>query len=143
MLQRVSRMWVAVAVATVVALGAIAVQHLRGVFGSDAIFTETAPQARPLPQTTVKTVTYEVLGEGAASGRLSYLDANSRSHDLQFDSLPWSRTITTTLPSVLASLVAQGDESALRCRITVNGQVKDEHVAATAGTQTFCLVKAA
>lgn len=143
MLHKVGRIWVVLAVVAVGAFGAVAVQHLRGVFGSDPIFTETAPQARQLPQTTVKTVTYEVLGEGSVSGRLSYLDANSRSHDLQFDSLPWSRTITTTLPSVLASLVAQGDESALGCRITVNGQVKDEHAPTAAGTQTFCLVKAA
>jgi hypothetical protein len=39
--------------------------------------------------------------------------------------------------------VAQGDSSAIGCRITVNGEVKDENSSEGVNAQTFCLVKSA
>ena len=51
--------------------------------------------------------------------------------------------MTTTVPSVFANLVAQGDSSRLTCRITVNGELRDHQAADGASATTFCLVKAA
>lgn len=55
--------------------------------------------------------------------------------------LPWSYTITTTLPAVFANVVAQGDSNSIGCRITVNGVVKDERIVNEVRAYTFCLDK--
>jgi hypothetical protein len=143
MLVILKRAWVALVVATVVALGSVAVVRLRGVFGSDAIFSSTASQAEPLPQANLKRVTYEVLGPGGTAGRVSYLNKNSQPEHANFNSLPWTYTITTTMSSVIANVVAQGNSDNIGCRITVNGDLKDEHHSSEHHAQTFCLVKAA
>ncbi len=48
MLTFLNRAWVPLIVVVAVALGAVAVDRLRGVFGSDAIFTATGSSAEPL-----------------------------------------------------------------------------------------------
>jgi Mycobacterium membrane protein len=143
MLVILKRAWVAVVVATVVALGSVAVVRLRGNFGSDAIFSTTASQSEPLPQVNLKRVTYEVLGPGGTAGRVSYMNKNSQPEHANFSSLPWTYTITTTMSSVIANVVAQGNSDNIGCRITVNGDLKDEHHSSEHHAQTFCLVKAA
>jgi hypothetical protein len=55
--------------------------------------------------------------------------------------LPWSLTLSTTAPSVLPNIVAQGDGSSVSCRITVDDEVKDEKTTDGVNAQTFCLVK--
>jgi hypothetical protein len=55
--------------------------------------------------------------------------------------LPWSYTITTTDPAVIANLVAQGNGNTLGCRIIVNGVVKDERTVNELNAYTFCLDK--
>ena len=143
MLAILKRAWVAFVVAMVVAFGSIAVIRLRGVFGSDAIFSTTASQSEPLPQVNRKHVTYEVLGRDGTAGHVSYLNKDSQPEQADFSSLPWTYTITTTTSSVIADLVAQGNSDNIGCRITVNGDLKDEHYSSEHHAQTFCLVKAA
>jgi Mycobacterium membrane protein len=135
--------WVALVVAMVVILGSVAVVRLRGVFGSDAIFSSTASQAEPLAQVNLKRVTYEVLGPAGTVGRVSYLNKDSRPEQADFASLPWTYTMTTTMSSVIANVVAQGNGDNIGCRIAVNGDLKDEHHSSEHHAQTFCLVKAA
>src|SRR5271155_2062787 len=142
MLAILKRAWVAFVVAMVVAFGSIAVIRLRGVFGSDAIFSTTASQSEPLPQVNRKHVTYEVLGRDGTAGHVSYLNKDSQPEQADFSSLPWTYTITTTTSSVIADLVAQGNSDNIGCRITVDGQVKDEHYSSDHHAQAFCLVKA-
>ncbi len=126
-----------------VALGGLGVKQLRGAFGSDAIFSATGSTAEPLVPSHVKRVKYEVFGPGDTSGTVSYLDGTAQPEQASFTSLPWTYTITTTVPAVIANVVAQGDSDTIGCRITVNGEVKDEQSAAGHHAQTFCLVKAA
>ncbi len=109
-----------------VALGGVAVTRLRDVFGSDAIFTATGSSAEPLEPSHLKRVTYEVYGPGDTTGSVSYLDTKAQPEQANFTSLPWTVTITTTVPAVIASVVAQGNSDNIGCRITVNGEVKDE-----------------
>jgi hypothetical protein len=136
------RAWVPLVVVVAVALGGIAVDRLRGVFGSDAIFTATGSSAEPLEALHVKRVTYEVYGPSGTAGSVSYLDKNAQSEQADFTTLPWTFTVTTTVPAVIASVVAQGNSDDIGCRITVNGEVKDERSAAGRHAQTSCLVKA-
>lgn len=126
-----------------VALGALGVEQLRGAFGSEAIFSATGSSAEPLVQFHVKRVTYEVFGPGDTKGTVSYLNSTAQPEEASFTSLPWTYTITTTTPSVIANVVAQGNSDNIGCRITVNGVVLDEQSAAGRHAQTFCLVKAA
>lgn len=96
MLTFLNRAWVPLVVVVAVALGAVAVDRLRGVFGSDAIFTATGSSAEPLEPSHVKQVTYEVYGPGDATGSVSYLDQNTQPAEANFTGLPWTLTITTT-----------------------------------------------
>jgi MmpS family membrane protein len=135
--------WVPLVVVVAVALGGTAVSRLRGVFGSDEIFTATGSSAQPLEPSHIKRVTYEVYGPGGTTGSVSFLDNNAQSKQADFTSLPWTYTITTTVPAVIANVVAQGDSDNIGCRITVNGEVRDERYSAGRHAQTSCLVKAA
>ncbi|OBG34841.1 MmpS family transport accessory protein [Mycobacterium sp. E3198] len=137
------RAWVPLVVVVAVALGAVAVDRLRGVFGSDAIFTATGSSAEPLEPSHVKRVTYEVYGPSDTAGSVSYLDKKAQPEQADFTSLPWTFTITTTVPAVIASVVAQGNSDSIGCRITVNGELKDQRSTAGRHAQTSCLVKAA
>jgi hypothetical protein len=137
------RAWVPLVVVVAVVLGGIAVTRLRSVFGSDPIFTATGADARPLDPSHIKRVTYEVYGPGGTTGSVSYLDKNAEPEQSTFSGLPWTFTLTTTVPAVIANVVAQGDSDNIGCRITVNGEVKDEHSSAGHHAQTSCLVKAA
>ncbi len=130
-------------VVVAVALGGIAVARLRGVFGSEAIFTATGSTAEPLEPSHVKRVTYDVYGPGNTAGSVSYLDQNAQPQQASFTGLPWTFTIATTTPAVIANVVAQGSSDNIGCRITVNGVVKAEQSSAGHHAQTSCLVKAA
>jgi hypothetical protein len=51
--------------------------------------------------------------------------------------------LVTTLTAVSANVVAQGDSDKIGCRITVNGDVRDERSVDAQNALTFCLVKSA
>ena len=142
MLTFLKRAWVPLVVVVTVALGGIAVNQLRGVFGSDKIFSATGSSAEPLVPSHIKHVTYEVYGPSGTTGSVSYLNKNAQPERANFSSLPWTYTITTTVPAVIANVVAQGNSDNIGCRITVNGEIKDEQTSAGHHAQTFCLVKA-
>lgn len=137
------RVWVPLVVVTAVALGGLAVDRLRGVFGSDKIFAATGSSAEPLVPFNLKRVTYEVFGPSDTQGSVSYLNSDAQPEEANFTSLPWTYTITTTIPAVIANVVAQGNSDNIGCRITVNGDVKDQQTSRGHYAQTFCLVKAA
>ena len=137
------RAWVPLVVVLAVALGGVAVNRLRGIFGSDPIFSASGSSARPLEPSHVKEVTYEIYGPNGAAGRVSFLDNNAQPQEADFTSLPWTLTITTTVPAVMANVVAQGTGDVIGCRITVNGVVRDEQSSSGHHAQTSCLVKAA
>ncbi|OCB23465.1 MmpS family transport accessory protein [Mycobacterium intracellulare] len=143
MLNILKRAWVPLVVVVAVALGGIAVDRLRGVFGSDRIFSATESNAKPLVSSHIKRVTYEVFGPGDTTGTVTYLNKLAQPEQANFTGLPWTYTLTTTVPAVIANVVAQGDSDIIGCRITVNGDVKDEQSSAGHHAQTFCLVKAA
>lgn len=143
MLTVLKKAWMPIVAVVAVALGAVAVVDLRGAFGSEPIFTATGSNARPLEPTHLKQLTYEVYGPAGTSGAVSYLDQHAVSTQANFAGLPWTHTVSTTAPAVLANVVAQGDSSNIGCRIIVDGQVRDEQSASGRHAQASCLVKAA
>jgi hypothetical protein len=140
LLKTARRGWVLLTVVGVVTVGGFVIDRFHGVFGSQpAAETRTDNIVSTIP----KYVTYEVDGPEDTTGMISYVDERAQPQRERFTSLPWSKTLTTTVPSVFANLVAQGDSSRLTCRITVNGELRDQQAADGASATTFCLVKAA
>lgn len=142
LIRAVRRSWVLLIITVVAAVGAVVIYRFQGIFGSQTL-VGGENRTENIVSTIPKYVTYEVDGPSGTSGMISYVDERSQPQHEHFDSLPWSKTLTTTVPSVFANLVAQGDSHALQCRITVNGQVRDEQAADGADATAFCLVKAA
>ncbi|MFM9032969.1 MAG: MmpS family transport accessory protein [Mycobacterium sp.] len=137
------RYWV-LTVVLVALLGAVAVvSRLRTFFDSDKPYLAASQPADDIRPINTKRVTYEIVGPQNASGRVSYLDVNGRTVEAGFASLPWSVTVSTTDPGVLANVVAQGDSAELGCRILVDDRVVAEDHAEGRDALAFCLDKAA
>lgn len=136
----VKRWWIPLVIVVVFAFAVFAVYRLHGMAGSGKASTDLADESKPV---IPKDVIYEVFGPPGTVGEVNYLDENSQPHRANFSSLPWSFTISTKLTSVFANVVAQGDSDTIGCRITVNGDVRDEQMVNTHNAQVFCLVKSA
>ncbi|MBS9535268.1 transport acessory protein MmpS [Mycobacterium sp. M1] len=137
------RAWVPLVVVLAGIAGSVAVVNLRGAFGSDEIFRWSGSGSEIIESINEKHITYEVFGPADSAGGVSFLNRDTLADQARFTGLPWTHEITTTSPAVIGNLVAQGDGDEIGCRITVNGVVKDEHVATGRHAQVFCLVKAA
>ena len=82
------------------------------------------------------------VASGKAPSKIK-LDVNGKTMEAGFTELPWSVTVSTTDPGVLANVVAQGDTDALGCRILVDDKLVTEDFAEGVHAQAFCLDKAA
>jgi hypothetical protein len=71
------------------------------------------------------------------------VDINIQPQQVLNAPLPWSLTMVTTQPGAFSNLVAQGNSDSLGCRITVDGEIKDERIVNAVNAYTFCLVKSA
>lgn len=137
------RYWVLTMVVVALVAAAAVVSRLRTFFDSDKPYIGAALPADVITPINTKRVTYEVVGPTNATGRVSYLDVNGKTIEASFSSLPWSVTVSTTDPGLLANVVAQGDTAALGCRILVDDKLKAEDFAEGRDAQAFCLDKAA
>lgn len=127
-------------VVLVAALAGFAGFRIHAVMAPKPASTAFIDESRPV---IPKDVVYEVFGPEGTVGQVNYLDENSQPQRADFTTLPWSFTISTKLTSIFANVVAQGDSSSIGCRITVNGEVRDEQTVDTHNAQVFCLVKSA
>ena len=137
------RLWVVLVVVVVVVVAVAVVGRLRTFFDSDKPYVGGTMQADVIVPINTKRVTYEIVGPPGSSGRVSYLDVNGKTIEAGFTGLPWSVTVSTTDPGVLANVVAQGDADALGCRILVDDKLVAEDFAEGRDAQAFCLDKAA
>ena len=128
--------------AIVVAVGAFTVSRLHGIFGSDP-YVPDAGKADAIVQFNPKHVLYEIFGPAGTVADINYLDADAQPQRVDAVALPWSLELVTTQTAVAANVVAQGDSDTIGCRITVNGDVRDEHSVDSHNAQTSCLVKSA
>jgi hypothetical protein len=138
-----SKLWlpaVVLAVIAIVSYGVNTVRHLNGAITNP-------PSVSAIPATVLeinpKNVTYEVFGSLGDGGKVTYADLNSAPIEVTLASLPWSHSETTMASSASLSLVAQVGGDSVGCRISVNGQVRDEHSVSHEGAAVACTVTAA
>lgn len=125
------------------ALSGFAIYQMHGIFGSHQSASASGGGADRIVAFNPKLVLYEVYGPNETAGSISYLDENANPISADFTTLPWSVQVSTTLPSMFANLVAQGNSDNIGCRITVNGQLREDQSSSGHEAQAFCLVKAA
>ncbi|WP_324291067.1 MmpS family transport accessory protein [Mycobacterium sp. Aquia_213] len=133
--------WIVLVAILVVAVAGFGIYRLHGIFGSHDNTRANSGLANEIVPFNPKSVVLEVFGAPGATATINYLDVNAQPQQVKNAPLPWSFTITTTEPAVVANVVAQGNGDTLGCRITVNGEVKDQRTVNKVDAYTFCLDK--
>lgn len=127
----------------VVAVAGFCVYRLHGVFGANNNTSAGGGISDQTEPFSPKRITLEVFGDSGAVATINYVDINVQPQQVLNTPLPWSLTMVTTQPGAFSNLVAQGNSDSLGCRITVDGDVKDERIVNQVNAYTFCLVKSA
>jgi Mycobacterium membrane protein len=136
------RAWIPLVLILVLAVSGLVVTRLHKIFGSQDL-NANAGAGIEIVQFNPKVVKYEVSGAPGATANINYWDENANTHQVNDAPLPWSLTISTTLPAVSANIMAQTNGGQISCRITVDGVVREEKASDGHNAQTFCLVKSA
>ncbi len=137
------KVWILLVVVAVIAVAGFSVYRLRGIFGVHDNHANTSGISDEIKPFNPKHVVYEVYGPPGTVANINYLDINATPQRASNVPLPWTLSVTTTLPSVSVNVVAQGDSDQIGCRIIVNDVVKDERSVNGVDAQTFCIVKSA
>jgi hypothetical protein len=137
----VGRVWIPLVIVVVLAVSGLIVSRLHKVFGSQDL-NAGAGAGIEIEQFNPKIVVYDVFGPAGTTATIDYFDADANTHEVTA-ALPWSTTISTTLPAVSANIMAQGDSDQIGCRVTVDGVIRDQKSTDGLNAQTFCLVKSA
>ena len=137
----VKRVWIPLVLIVVLAVSGLVVSRLHKRFASEDL-NANAGKGIEIVQFNPKVLVYDVYGPPGTSAQISYFDPEANVH-LVNAALPWSITLSTTLPAVSANLMARSDSDAIGCRVTVNGVVREEKSADGINAQTYCLVKSA
>jgi hypothetical protein len=133
--------WIPLLLIVVLAVSGLVVSRLHKMFAS-ADLNAGAGAGIEIVQFNPKIMVYDVYGSPGTTAQISYFDPDANVHLLTAP-LPWSVTLSTTLPTVSANLMAQTDGDEIGCRVTVNGTVREEQSAHGVNAQTYCLVKSA
>jgi Mycobacterium membrane protein len=136
-----ARVWIPLVLVTVLAVSGLIVSRLHKIFGSQDV-NAGAGAGIEIVQFNPKIVVYDVFGPAGTTATIDYFDADANTHEVN-TTLPWSTTISTTLPAVSANIMAQGNGDQIGCRVTVDGVVRDQKSTDGLNAQTFCLVKSA
>jgi hypothetical protein len=136
-----TRVWIPLVFVVVLAASGLIVMRLHKVFGSEDL-NAAAGAGIEIVQFNPKIVVYDVFGPPGSTATIDYFDADANTHEVNA-ALPWSTTLSTTLPAVSANIMAQGDSDHIGCRVTVDGVVRDQKSTDGRNAQTFCLVKSA
>jgi Mycobacterium membrane protein len=137
----VKKIWIPVVLIIVLAVSGLVVSRLHKMFASEDLNANSG-KGIEIVQFNPKILVYDVYGPPGTTARIGYFDPDANVHSI-ITPLPWTITLSTTLPTVSASLVAQGDNDQIGCRVTVDGTVREEKSADGINAQTFCLVKSA
>jgi hypothetical protein len=139
----IRRNWMVLVAIVVVAVAGFCVYRLHGIFGSHNNTSAGGGISEQTEPFNPKHITLEVFGYPGAVATINYVDINIQPQKVTNAPLPWSLTMVTTQPGAFSNLVAQGNSDSLGCRITVDGEVKDERIVNAVNAYTFCLVKSA
>jgi len=135
------KLWIPLVLVVVLAVSGLVVSRLHGMFASEDL-NANAGAGIEIVQFNPKVMVYDVYGPAGSTAQISYFDPDANVHSITAP-LPWSITLSTTLPAVSASLMARSDGDEIGCRVTVNGTVREEQSANGVNAQTYCLVKSA
>src|SRR6202044_4209590 len=136
-----ARAWIPLVLVVVLAVSGLIVMRLHKVFGSQDL-NANAGAGIEIVQFNPKIVIYDVLGPAGTTATIDCFDADANTHEVNA-ALPWSTTISTTLPAISANIMAQGNGDQIGCRVTVDGVVRDQKSTHGRNAKTFCLVKSA
>jgi hypothetical protein len=137
------RVWIPLIVIAVLAAGGLTVSRLHGIFGSEKTVTYGDTKNEKGKPFNPKKMKYEIFGPPGTSAQISYFDEEG--NPVHTDAtLPWSLEFPISAAAGIGSIAAQGNSDTIGCRITVDGEVKDEKTA-THEVSSFvsCLLKAA
>ena len=140
----VKKAWIPLLLVVVISLGTYAVVRIRDTFGANAAVASGEGNADNTKPFNPKHITYEITGASGGRVDVDYLDENGQPHRVDAALMPWSYTIVTTLPSMSANVVAKAKRTAvdaLRCRVIVDGQVRDDRHSDDYQPFIYCLVK--
>ena len=137
------RGWVPLVIVVLFAITGFAVYRLHAAFGAHGAASVIDAPADDIKPFNPKHVMLEVFGAAGAVADINYLDVDAAPQHADHKRLPWTYSVATTAPVVSVNVVAQGDGDIIGCRITVNGQIKDQRTVAGIRPQTFCLAKSA
>jgi hypothetical protein len=135
------RVWIPLVLIVVLTVSGVVVLRLHRQFASQDL-NANAGSGIEIVQFNPKVMVYDVWGAPGSTAQVSYFDPDANVHTVTVP-LPWTVTLSTTLPTVSANLMAQADADQIGCRVTVNGTVRDERTADGVNAQTWCLVKSA
>jgi Mycobacterium membrane protein len=135
------KLWIPLVLVVVLAVSGLVVSRLHKQFAS-ADLNAGAGAGIEIVQFNPKIMVYDVYGSPGTTAQISYFDPDANVHSITAP-LPWSVTLSTTLPTVSANLMAQTEGDQIGCRVTVNGTVREEQSANGVNAQTYCLVKSA
>ena len=139
----VRQTWIVLVAVVILAVAGFCVYRLHGIFGSHNNTSAGGGISEQTEPFNPKHITLEVFGDPGAVATINYVDINVQPRQVLRAALPWSLTMVTTQPGAFSNLVAQGNSASLGCRITVDGEVKDERIVNAVNAYTFCLVKSA
>src|SRR6201996_3517687 len=137
----VRRAWIPLVLVVVLAVSGLIVVRLHRLFASQDL-NANAGAGIEIVQFNPKIVVYDVFGPAGSAAMIDYFDADANTHEVNAV-LPWSTTISTTLPAISANIMVRGDGDQIGCRVTVYWVVRDQKSADGRNAQTFCLVKSA
>ena len=135
------KLWIPLLLIVVLAISGLVVSRLHKMFASTDLNANSGAGIE-IVQFNPKILIYEVWGPPGSSAQIGYFDPDANVHVVNVP-LPWSTTLSTTLPTVSANLIARADGNEIGCRVTVNGIVREEQSASGINAQTYCLVKSA
>ena len=99
----VKKVWIPLVLIVVLAISGLVVSRLHKIFASEDL-NANAGAGIEIVQFNPKILVYDVYGSGTA--QISYFDPDANVHLVSVP-LPWSITLSTTLPTVSGSLMAQ------------------------------------
>ena len=147
-----TRFWLVLVIAGVVAVSGFCVYRLHGIFGAHGNAFGGGAVAEEIKPFNPKKLLLEVWGPPASVATINYLDKDSKPQQALNVPLPWSTELTTTQPSLPANLVAQGSGDWIACKITLDDNdgrgpvlkaINRSPANETVNAFTFCLNKSA
>lgn len=116
--------WVYLVSAATLCVAGAYIAHLRlSEIPDPAIGHSSKPPAIGKPRE--KVVEYQLDGPAGTTVTASYLDVDGTVREVS-GTLPWQTTLRTGQLTIPTGVVAQASAGQMSCRITVNGQIRDQ-----------------